>query len=60
MARCVLPERCRKHRDHKHIERKGRNIGNFLRVYFFEYGSFTLPETDSGMDLDSDSCPMQK
>ena len=24
------------------------------------YGLFTLPETDSGTDLGSDSCPMQK
>ena len=24
------------------------------------YGLFTLPETDSGMDSDSDSCPKQK
>ena len=24
------------------------------------YGSFTLPETDSGTNSDSDSCPVQK
>ena len=36
------------------------NSDNFNSWKVESNGSFTLPETDSGTDSDSDSCPIQK
>ena len=36
------------------------DISHTMYAIVFPHGSFTLPETDSSMDSDSDSCPVQK
>ena len=48
-------------KNYHHVKSEANiNTENAVLIHCLGFGSFTLPETDSGTDSDSDSCPVQK